>query len=106
MSISVPAPAAMFCVMFAMFGAIFALGVTLTVGLPAVHLLQRLKKPLMPWLLAIALIAATLLLLGLQCSLASCGLPPMHSVIFAGSTATVTALSFYALQASNMSGKA
>lgn len=106
MSIAVPAPAAMFCVMFAMFGAIFALGTTLAVGLPAVHLLQRRKKPLMPWLLAIALLAAALLLLWLQCFHAGCGMPPMHSVIFAASTATATALSFCTLQASSISDKA
>ena len=95
MSFAVPGPAAMFSIAYAAFGASLAIVATLVVGLPAVALLRRIGKPLLPWLLLPAIAGALLFVLLLQCALATAGCgdtPPVHNLVFAVVSAVVTAL--------------
>ena len=94
MSVAVPAPAAFFCLMFTLFGAGVSIAITTVLGPLALYAINRLNLPPRPSLLLIALIASVLTLAVIQYATKSQIFPPVHTSIFAITTAIATVFIF------------
>ena len=94
MSVVVPGPAAMFSLMYVLFGGFIACIATLIVGLPLVVALRRTARPLLPWLLPASFITGLVSLVGFQCILSAggCSIGPVHNAIFGLVSSVVTAV--------------
>ncbi len=101
MSVAVPAPAAFFCTIFTLFGAGVSIAITATLGPLSLYAIQRFNLPPKPSLLLIALIASVFTLAGIQYATNSHILPPIHTSIFAITTAIATALIFLGINPQN-----
>src|SRR4051812_30602710 len=87
MSAAVPGPAAMFSVMYVVFGGSIAFAATLFVGIPTVAVLRHKVRSFLPWLVAVALTTSICIAVALQCVLARCSFGPLHNVVFAAVSA-------------------
>ena len=94
MSWLIPGSAAMFSLMYALFGALVAYAATLVVGVPAYLVLRKMERPMLPRFIAISLVTALAAATVVQCLFTNgkCEAPSIQNATFAVVSALVTAI--------------